>query len=168
MRIKRPSPSMIVALAALVLAAGGFAVAAIPEPNGTIHGCYKKDGGSLRVVKGVQCHDDERALSWNRGVAKVVVRPGKVTVHQTCSESTPGLFVCSGSKTTTVHCKGAERATGGGYDITTSGTANVTASKPFPEAEKPTGWTVSVSASTLGSSSTVPDSVVPIYVVCAN
>jgi hypothetical protein len=160
---------MIVALAALVLAAGGFAVAAIPSPDGTIHGCYKKDGGALRVVKGVQCHDGERALSWNRGVARVVVRTKTLTIHLTCNGS-GSFFICSGTTTGTVACRKGERATGGGYGQSVGGdsTSSVKESRPSPTAGKPTGWTIVASADTAGTSSTPPDAHVPIYAVCAN
>src|SRR3954471_21443786 len=98
MRVPRPSPAMIVAIAALVLAAGGFAVAAIPSADGTIHGCYKKDGGALRVVKGAGgCKAGERALSWNRGVAKVTVRRGNVRVTKTCRPLGTGTNDCRGT-----------------------------------------------------------------------
>src|SRR3954452_22837794 len=115
MRLKRPSPAMVVSIVALVLAAGGFAVAAMPSPDGTIHGCYKKDGGALRVVKGAGgCKTGERALSWNRGVARVTVRSTTLVVPMTCSGS-GGFRLCNGSNTGTVACKAGERATGGGY-----------------------------------------------------
>src|SRR3954452_18271205 len=98
MRLKRPSPAMVVAIVALVLAAGGFAVAAIPSADGTIHGCYKKDGGALRVVKGAGgCKASERALSWNRGVAKVTVRRGNVRVKKACTAFGPSNYDCRGT-----------------------------------------------------------------------
>jgi len=58
----------------VILAAVGFiflgviAYASIPDANGVIHGCYKKTGGTLRVVDGptVQCAANEVALSWNQ------------------------------------------------------------------------------------------------------
>lgn len=65
-RIPRPSPALIVALAALFVAASGFAVAKIPGKNGVIHACYKKKGGALRVVKGTKCPRGTKALSWNQ------------------------------------------------------------------------------------------------------
>jgi hypothetical protein len=161
---------MVVALAALVLAAGGFAVAAIPQEDGTIHSCYKKKGGKLRVVKGAGgCKDDERGLNWNQGVAGVTVRTKVVTVPVTCSESTPGFYICSGSKTDTVQCARGERATGGGYGVSQNTTATgAQESKPSPTAGKPTGWTVNLSAfhSTQGFDPTPAKT--PIYAVCAD
>src|SRR4051812_29432177 len=115
MRLKRPSPAMVVAIVALVLAAGGFAMAAIPAADGTIHGCYKRDGGALRVVKGAGgCKAGERALSWNRGVAGVAVRAKTLVVPVTCSGD-PTFRICSGTSSATVRCRAGERATGGGF-----------------------------------------------------
>jgi hypothetical protein len=63
----RPSPSMVVALAALVLAAGGVAFATIPDSGGTIHGCYSKINGVLRVVDSASdCRTGETPIGWNQ------------------------------------------------------------------------------------------------------
>lgn len=63
----------VAATLALVLTAGGAAFAAtggIPGKDGTIHGCYLKKSGSLRVVARPKCRKGERALKWNvRGPA---------------------------------------------------------------------------------------------------
>jgi hypothetical protein len=166
MRLKRPSPSMIVAIAALVLAAGGFAVAAIPSRDGTIHACYKTKGGDLRIVKGATCKQGERALSWNRGVAAVTVRRGSIRIHRPCKQF-GGSYVCTGTNTATVHCKAGERATGGGYSVDDP-YGSVQTSRPFPAAGRPTGWTVRGSSSFSGTTPAVPDATIPIYAVCAN
>lgn len=156
---------MAVAIAALVLAAGGFAIAAIPSAHGTIHACYKKDGGALRVVKGAGgCRAGERALSWNRGVAKVVVRRGNVVVHLTTCFGSGSTRQCNGRGSGSVSCKGAERATGGGFAGPPD--ARIEVSRPVPEGGKPTGWTVTAFAAEFGT--VTPDVNVPIYVVCAN
>jgi hypothetical protein len=44
------------------------AYATIPDANDVIHGCYKKNGGTLRVIdSGVeQCSSNESPLSWNQ------------------------------------------------------------------------------------------------------
>jgi hypothetical protein len=62
---RRPSPALIVSIMALVLAMGGFAVAAIPDGSGVIHGCYKKKKGTLRLVSGTKCKKSEKSISWN-------------------------------------------------------------------------------------------------------
>jgi hypothetical protein len=66
-RKRRPSPATGIALAALVVALGGVAFAAIPDSNGTIHGCYQRTNGVLRVVESAgDCRGRERALDWNQ------------------------------------------------------------------------------------------------------
>jgi hypothetical protein len=58
------SVAMTVALAAAV---GGVAYATIPDPAGTIHGCYARSGGSLRVIDDsvTNCKSTETSLDWN-------------------------------------------------------------------------------------------------------
>jgi hypothetical protein len=63
----KPSPGTVIALVALVVAVGGVAVAAIPDSNGTIHACYQKGNGSLRVVESAaDCRGSENALQWSQ------------------------------------------------------------------------------------------------------
>ena len=54
------------ALAGMLLACG-VAYATIPDGNGTIHGCYAKSGGALRVidVSVTNCKSTETSLAWN-------------------------------------------------------------------------------------------------------
>jgi len=61
-----PSPSVSLALIAVVLSATGLAVAAIPDSKGVIHACYAKSDGALRVVSGKTCAAGEKKLAWNR------------------------------------------------------------------------------------------------------
>ena len=65
-RIPRPSPAMVVAVLALVVAAAGGAVAAIPDPDGTIHACLRN--GSLRVIDAAaaECQAGETPLAFNQ------------------------------------------------------------------------------------------------------
>src|SRR2546422_1037611 len=65
--LRRPSPGVLVALIAVVLAVGGFAFAAIPDQSGVIHACYKKKKGALRVVgANKRCGRRERRLAWHQ------------------------------------------------------------------------------------------------------
>lgn len=69
MRRLRPSPALVVAIVALVAAVGGFAVASIPSGNGTIHACYQKENGQLRVIDkdaNQSCRPSEVALTFNQ------------------------------------------------------------------------------------------------------
>jgi hypothetical protein len=67
---KAHSRSFIVG-AALVLGlfAGSLAYATIPDSSGMIHGCYKLNQGTLRVIdtgKGEGCLNSEAAISWTQ------------------------------------------------------------------------------------------------------
>ena len=68
----RPSPAMVVAVIALLVALGGIAAASIPGKGGVITACYLKTGGSLRVLNtsrpgaSGRCHRNERTLTWNQ------------------------------------------------------------------------------------------------------
>jgi hypothetical protein len=62
----RPSPALVVASIALVVAAGGGAMAAIPGADGTIHGCIGARG-ALRVIEPpATCEAGETALDFNQ------------------------------------------------------------------------------------------------------
>jgi hypothetical protein len=68
-RIPRPTPAMGVALLALLIAASGAAVAAIPS-DGTITGCRDNRSGVLRVIdaaSGQTCRASESLLAWKDG-----------------------------------------------------------------------------------------------------
>ncbi len=41
---------ILLAVAAVAAGASTFAYASIPDGSGTIHGCYKTNGGDLRVI----------------------------------------------------------------------------------------------------------------------
>ena len=67
-REHRPTPGTILGLAALVVALGGAAFAAIPDSGGTIHACYQKNNGNLRVVESdAECRNSENTLAWDQG-----------------------------------------------------------------------------------------------------
>jgi hypothetical protein len=63
----RGMPKVLVAALVLAAVATTTVWAAIPEPDGTINGCYAKKGGKLRVVKaGKPCKKRERSLAWSQ------------------------------------------------------------------------------------------------------
>jgi hypothetical protein len=69
-KIPRPTPAMVVALLALLIAASGAAVAAIPSSDGTITGCRDNRSGLLRVIdaaSGQTCRATETLLPWKDG-----------------------------------------------------------------------------------------------------
>lgn len=71
---KRPRRVVVLALGlvAIAFAVAGIAYASIPSANGVIHGCYKTNQGTLRVIdteQGQACSNSEAPLDWNqRGV----------------------------------------------------------------------------------------------------
>ena len=81
-RKRRPAPGTIFGLAALVIALGGVAFAAIPDSGGTIHGCYQRNGGNLRVAESAaDCRSSERAISWNQQGDGHVQTLQRTTLH---------------------------------------------------------------------------------------
>lgn len=74
-------PALVAAVASSVvtsLVVGGFVMASIPDAQGTIHGCLKKNG-QLRVIDTASetCAGTETPLSWNqRGPAGPPGAPG--------------------------------------------------------------------------------------------
>jgi hypothetical protein len=77
----RPSPALVVAVTALVVALGGVAYATIPDSGGVIHGCYLKRTGSLRVIdpsRGERCTRAETSIPWNQtGPRGAIGRAGR-------------------------------------------------------------------------------------------
>jgi len=166
-RLPHPAPATVIAVIALVFAAGGLAAGAIPGHDGTIHSCYAKHGGQLRIVKTAKCGRGEKALSWNEhGARSVTVRASIVDVHLSCSMVTAGNYDCNGRATGTARCLASERATGGGYGTSSGSSVSATASYPSPTAGTPTGWTVSASSFSFGPTPNPPDGRLPIYAVC--
>lgn len=67
-RLIRPAVVALVAVGTL-LVAGGIAYATIPDGNGVIHGCYKTNSGTLRVIDSDQaqtCSNSETPLNWGQ------------------------------------------------------------------------------------------------------
>jgi hypothetical protein len=67
--LARRAARLGVAVAVLFAVAGGIAYATIPGSDGTIHGCYQKNNGQLRVVDpslGGSCGPSEAPLDWNQ------------------------------------------------------------------------------------------------------
>src|SRR5262245_44143536 len=96
----------VVALTGLAIGVG-VAWAAIPDPAGVIHGCFKSSNGNLRVIDpgaGGTCNASEQSVEWP-GEERVVLRSTTQTIQ-------PGA-----SHTFSVFCSPGERATGGGYRV---------------------------------------------------
>src|SRR3954453_13990439 len=92
----------VAATAALVLAAGGAAWAAIPDGAGTIHGCYAGSSGALSVIdEGKSCPQGSSALNWNQtgpqGPAGPPGQPGpkRVGTEQLADGAVTGAKIAS-------------------------------------------------------------------------
>ena len=70
MRGKLIRPALVtLAIVAALLVVGGIAYASIPDGSGTIHACYQKNQGALRVIdtdKAQTCSSSENALTWSQ------------------------------------------------------------------------------------------------------
>ena len=81
--IPRPTPAMGVALLALLIAASGVAVAAIPSGDGTITACRDNKTGTLRIIDTQvtppqTCYSKETTLSWKDGITGKVADSDKL------------------------------------------------------------------------------------------
>lgn len=68
-RLTRFSQHTMVIAAAAIILLGVIAFASIPDADGIIHGCYKKSGGTLRVIDDAVDQCDSRAdtaIQWNQ------------------------------------------------------------------------------------------------------
>ena len=70
MRGKLIRPALVtLTIVGALLVVGGIAYASIPDGSGTIHACYQKNQGALRVIdtdKAQTCSSSETPLSWNQ------------------------------------------------------------------------------------------------------
>jgi hypothetical protein len=70
MRGKLVRPALVtLTIVGALLVVGGIAYANIPDGSGTIHACYQKNQGALRVIdtdKAQNCSSSETPLSWNQ------------------------------------------------------------------------------------------------------
>jgi hypothetical protein len=160
----RPSSSMVVALAALVLSASGVAYATTAGSSGSISACVKRHGGTLYVAH--KCANHDAKLVWN-----ITGSQGRTGPQGPQGQSGPqGLQGASGAtkvverqagKTTetghndsaVVQCNSGEVATGGGWEMDNGNVANFLTFGDFPvkangtpagPGETPTGWAMSV------------------------
>lgn len=68
-RLRQSNRRTLVLLTMAVLLTGVIAFASIPGSDGVIHGCYKKSGGTLRVIDTTIAQCDSRAeipIDWNQ------------------------------------------------------------------------------------------------------
>ena len=62
-----PSPALLLSALALVAAAGGFAIAAVPDKQGRIEACYVPKTGAVKLlVKGAKCPKGQKLVRWSQ------------------------------------------------------------------------------------------------------
>jgi hypothetical protein len=84
----RPSPATVIAIAALIVAAGGAAFAAIPDSSGTVHTCYQRSTGNLRAVESSSdCRPSENSLDLSQGGTGV--SGGRIVARARASSPVP-------------------------------------------------------------------------------
>ena len=95
-KVPRPSPAMVVALLALLIAASGAAIADIPSRwDGVITACRDNRSGVLRVIDaegGQTCSSKEREIAWKDGFT------GKVADSELLDDQDSEDFYAAGSK----------------------------------------------------------------------
>ena len=69
--LRLPSPAMVVALIALLMATAGVAYASVPDERGIIHACIVPNSQYLRVIHTEAnppqtCRRNETPLSWSQ------------------------------------------------------------------------------------------------------
>jgi hypothetical protein len=140
---------LIVSLAIVVVT---VVQAAIPDPSGVIHACYRSNG-NLRLVDKSSCTINEMALTWNQtGPQGPAGAPGPAgTPGPQGQPGAPGpagvagyeiismheTLPLNGSIEVTATCPTGKRVIGGGY---VAPTVLDTASSSRPEGDK--GWRV--------------------------
>jgi hypothetical protein len=133
----RFSPSLVVSLAALALAAGGAAMAASSTSTQVIHACKNKKTGALRIA--TKCSRHERiVISWNQAG-----QVGPQGIQGQTGPAGPGVKTIGG----TLNSDGTVR-NGSGFTSSRTGTGTYTIS--FPAGT----WTVN--ATTIPTISVTP------------
>ena len=90
----RPSPALVVSCIALVVALGGGAIAAIPDPSGDVHFCYSKKTGNVQVINAntdtVDCQKGWRNFNLDASPTGLESPNGDFAVRVTDSGITAG------------------------------------------------------------------------------
>jgi hypothetical protein len=127
-RIPIPSPAMVVALVALLIAASGAAVAAIPSSDGTINACRDTRTGTLRVINaegGQRCTTKETQLAWKDSIT------GKVADSEKLDGRDSTDFAKAYKRTVVVSPVGTDTDNGQALLDALSGITDASATKPY-------------------------------------
>jgi hypothetical protein len=136
----------VVGLASLAFTVVAVVQAAIPDPSGVIHACYRSNG-NLRLVDKSNCTSSETALTWNQtgpegpsgapGPQGQPATPGPAAVAAYEIINTDKTLPLNGSIEVTATCPTGKRVIAGGYVAPSVLDA---ASSSRPEGDK--GWLV--------------------------
>jgi hypothetical protein len=151
-RLSRKSWWVIGLVASLALVVVAVVQAAIPDPSGVIHACYRANG-NLRLVDKSNCTSGETALTWNQtgpqgpagapgpagtpGPQGQPGTPGPAGVAGYEIINTHGTLPLNGSIEVTATCPAGKRVIAGGY---VAPSVLDTASSSRPEGDN--GWRV--------------------------
>ena len=84
---RRPSPALLVAIAAVVASLSGVAFATIPAKDGDVHACYSKATGEVELVDtqrdNFDCERNWRGLTLDTEPTKLVSPNGQFRVDVT-------------------------------------------------------------------------------------
>ena len=157
-RIKRPSPALVVAVAALFVALGGTAGAVVAQAvplakRALVADNAKKLGGqtSAQIIASASAKGAQAALSQSPAGA----RPASTTAGLTAVKSVPFTVSPSTEQVITAACDAGSKAMGGGFSNPTN--ALVLSAGSFPTADG-SGWSedlINLSTSTTGSGTVV-------------
>ena len=91
-RLTRGGVNIGAAFGLATLLVAGLAWATIPDAGGTIHACYSRSGGALRVIDAsvTNCKQGETSLSW-----KTEGDPGPVGPTGAAGSAGPAGVACS-------------------------------------------------------------------------
>jgi hypothetical protein len=136
----------VAGLASLTVVVVAVVQAAIPDPSGVIHACYRANG-NLRLVDKSSCTSGETALAWNQtgpqgpagtpGPQGQPGTPGPAGVAGYEIISTHETLPLNGSIEVTATCPTGKRVIGGGY-VAPSVLDSASSSRP----EGDNGWRV--------------------------
>ena len=92
--------------------ASSLATASVPSPDGTFTGCYKTDGGSLRLIDTStdSCRNGELQVTWNQNAPSSSIQATPLFVGDPNCPAGGTEFVWQGA--TTYACNGTPGATG--------------------------------------------------------
>ena len=169
----RPSPALLVAIVALVVALGGVAYATIPDSGGVIRGCFDS-GGNLKVIdtgKGQSCAKGFTPLNWNQQGpkgdtgAQGPAGPAGANGVSGYDVETRSISIPPGGSQTGVQCPNGKAAISGGWD----GQFGVSLLFSFPETSQPGASTPDdVWHFGFDQEAGVPQVSLTLYAICVN